>query len=170
MILKIEDSIKFEKIGLKKYYYFNCTNCNKEFKVEINNLYRRKTTCCQYCSSAVGLKKINIKHPYQAIYTKLLNSAKKKNIFCNLTFEQFLKFTDITNCTYCNTTINWKATNNRYNLDRKDNTKNYVYDNLTVCCWLCNNTKSNRFTHDEFILLADALKLIQFKRSNENTK
>lgn len=103
----------------------------------------------------------------QHVYTKLINSAKKKNVFLDLTFVDFLKFTEILNCTYCSKYIDWNSVN-RYNLDRKVNNIGYTFNNLVVCCWECNNTKSNRFTHEEFILLSEGLQLIQ-KLRNERT-
>lgn len=79
-----------------------------------------------------------------------------------------LEFTKINHCTYCNSVINWNTKNNdRYNLDRMDNSKGYTKDNLTVCCWICNNTKSNRFTHEEFIKLKPILTNIMKERRGE---
>lgn len=161
MVFDIKLSHKLEINKNKKYFYFYCPDCGKDFKVERNNLYTRKTNKCISCSSLIGLKKVNVKPLHQAIYTKLINSAKKKNIFCSLSFKEFLKFTKIKRCTYCKSEIEWSSSSDRYNLDRMINEKGYVFTNLTVCCWNCNNTKSNRFSHEEFIMLSKGLQKIQ---------
>lgn len=161
-MLEINKSLKMEKYEFKTYYYFNCDNCGIEFKVEKNNLFRRKTKSCQKCSSYLGLRKINIKPKYQGLLTKIKNSAKKKNLNFNLTLDDILFFTEISNCHYCETVINWNSkNNNRYNLDRKDNSQGYNKDNLVVCCWKCNNTRSNLYTYEEFLLLKEGLINIQ---------
>lgn len=38
----------------------------------------------------------------------------------------------------------------RYNLDRIDNNKGYIFSNLVVCCWRCNNSKGNRYSFEEW--------------------
>lgn len=161
-MLNVNKSFKVEKYNYKIYYYFNCVNCNSEFKVEKNNTYRRKTECCQKCSSYLGLNKINIKPKYQGLLTKIKNSAKKKNLNFNLTLNDVLQFIIIDKCHYCECSIDWDIkNNNRYNLDRKDNNKGYTKDNLVVCCWKCNNTRSNLYTYEEFLLLKEGLINIQ---------
>lgn len=77
-MLNIDNSFKIEHINNKKYYYFKCDKCNNDFKVESNNITRRKTNSCLKCSSLVGLVKINIKPKYQGLLTKIKNSARKK--------------------------------------------------------------------------------------------
>ena len=69
--------------------------------------------------------------------------------------EEFLEFTSTTSCHYCHAGITWTKFNvtkhgNAYNLDRKDHTKNYVKENLVVCCARCNWGKQDQFTYEEW--------------------
>lgn len=82
--------------------------------------------------------------------------AKRQKIKWSLTKEQFIELTQ-KNCYYCNT-----KPNNRYNshnkafgdyiyngIDRIDNNKGYVTENVISCCKQCNRAKSN-LTLQEF--------------------
>jgi len=163
VVFNLSKALNTRKKGKYKYYSYKCTKCNTPFEISNSSMYKRKTTLCQKCSSMIGLNKINIKPKYSGIYTKIKLSSTKKNIVFNLNFNEFIEFTKIRNCEYCNTSIDWNS-KDRFNLDRKDNLKGYTKDNLTVCCWNCNNTKSNRFTYDEFLLLSSGLKKIMKNR------
>jgi len=69
----------------------------------------------------------------------------------DITFEQFLEFTNISECHYCNSPIVWKKSGSRtYNLDRKDNNKGYLLNNLVVCCYKCNKGKREIYTYEEW--------------------
>jgi len=167
-VFNINNAIKTKGEGKNTLLTFECSECGVEFDIKKDNIYTRKTTCCIKCSSLVGLRKINITDSNQRTLTKLRSSAAKKNIECTLTLPDIKEFIKQDVCTYCDTFIDWSNVN-RYNLDRKDNDKGYIKDNLTVCCWNCNNTKSNRFTHEEFIMLSPMLKEI-IKLRNDKVK
>jgi hypothetical protein len=94
-----------------------------------------------------------------------------------MSYEDFLSFTTINECFYCNSKVEWtphstgsKKYNKSYNLDRKDNEKGYIKDNCVVCCTLCNFTRGNRFSFEEFSLFKDSLKEIakQRQKGTEN--
>ncbi|MEK6881708.1 MAG: hypothetical protein AABY22_18960 [Nanoarchaeota archaeon] len=72
-----------------------------------------------------------------------LRSAKKRNIFWNLSFEEFIEFWQ-KSCTYCNGKIE------TIGLDRIDNEMGYEKDNVISCCYICNIMKLNR-SLEEFI-------------------
>lgn len=100
------------------------------------------------------------KTPYRASWKRCEDCAKKKNIYFDLTYNEFLKFVEEKTCHYCNCDILWipfgkKA--KRYNLDRKDNSKGYTKDNLVVCCWKCNDLKGNKISYDDFYALGQIL-------------
>lgn len=168
MVFNLNNSISITGKGSNAIYEFVCPNCNCGFFIKKDNIYKRKTNMCIKCSSLIGLNKINIKPKYQGLLTKIKNSARKKNIDFDLNLDDLLKFVKIDKCTYCENTIYWNSKNsNRYNLDRMDNSKGYTKDNLVVCCWNCNNTKSNRFTHSEFIKFKPVLINIMKERRVE---
>lgn len=59
-------------------------------------------------------------------------------------------------CHYCGIKLNETG----IGLDRKDNGVGYLYNNVVPCCGLCNTTKSDNFTYDEMLILAQTIKLI----------
>jgi hypothetical protein len=84
-----------------------------------------------------------------------------------LSFEEFLEFTKIKNCHYCDNSIVWDEHNGwRINLDRKNNTLPYTKENCVVCCKLCNYSKSDKYTYEEWKAMTDALKLYRMEASN----
>lgn len=67
-------------------------------------------------------------------YAKYKGSAKEKNIFFDLTYKEFLSFWGKP-CFYCNSPIKLIG------LDRIDNTKGYIINNIVSCCQDCNYMK-----------------------------
>jgi 5-methylcytosine-specific restriction endonuclease McrA len=107
----------------------------------------------------------SIKRPYEALYNHLLYTANRRNVGINLTYDEFLEFVNIKKCHYCNILIEWtkhlNGTSLRTNMDRKNNDMEYNKENIVVCCTDCNRTKGDRFTYEEFMLLAPTLKEIR---------
>lgn len=60
-------------------------------------------------------------------------------------------------CTYCNGIADG-------GLDRIDNNKGHSKDNVVLCCYLCNVTRNNKFTHDEFKIIGKAIQQIKESR------
>ena len=148
-----------QKKGVRFVYIAKCIDCNKnEIRCERKYLNKHSGKC-RYC--------VHKGIPYQSAYNHLKDSVKRTNkkrkrkrVFA-LTFDDFLKFTQITNCFYCNDQINWVAHTgkgqHKYNLDRKDSTLGYLKENLVVCCKLCNYMKGNYYSCDEFIEIINLL-------------
>jgi hypothetical protein len=115
------------------------------------------------------------KKPYEALYNVLKAEAIRgtKIIPITLTFEEFMDFVKIKICHYCEADLVWaeRIRHKEYvgtNLDRKDSLGPYSKDNCVACCVSCNRTKGDRFTYDEFILLAPTLRNIQRLRKEES--
>lgn len=98
-------------------------------------------------------------------------SAKKRNIEQALTDEQIIALHK-ENCHYCGASPSNKAFQKNYNgsytyngIDRVDNNKGYLIDNVISCCTFCNHAK-NKLSYDEFLGLIKRihshLKLKQF--------
>ena len=68
--------------------------------------------------------------------------SKERNISFQLTKKQFISFWQ-KNCHYCGSKIE------TIGIDRVDNNKGYLIDNIVACCRTCNSIKNNR-TLDEF--------------------
>lgn len=90
--------------------------------------------------------------PFKSLYNSMVKTIERRNskhshITCELTFDDFLLFTQIPECYYCGDFVKWmphRKSNNPfvYNLDRKNNTLGYTKENCVVCCPTCNKLKS----------------------------
>lgn len=107
------------------------------------------------------------KAPFEHLFNKVKNTAKHEKHAFELTFQDFLNFTKVVNCHYCDELIDWKPfcyeggkyRSGSYFLDRKDNSLGYSVDNCVVCCTRCNISKGNRFSYDEWKEMTSCLKL-----------
>lgn len=135
-------------------YYFKCTACGCTISSQHNYLKKHSGLCC-VCSHRGK--------PYIAAYNQLVNNKHKCKIPVTLSYEEFYELCLIPNCHYCDKPINrtLKRGNKGYRgyfIDRKDNNLGYTNDNCVPCCWFCNQTKSNRFTYEQFMKLANVIK------------
>ena len=153
-----------------KVYIFECKTCKVE-KLRVRKLYIKKHSGeCKRCSAKRTIVKnggMRRKRPYEARYNNFLRRTQYDEIKNDITYECFLEFTKIKNCHYCERTIPWEpysSNSTGYFLDRKDNNKWHTIDNVVVCCGVCNNTKRNYFTYEEFKQLSPILKQIREKR------
>ena len=104
--------------------------------------------------------------PYESLYNYCMFHAEREHpeFVHNLTYEQFLEFTKIPTCHYCEDSVAFVARNInglraiRYNLARKDNGVGYCSYNLVVCCKSCNYTKGNRFTYEQFVEIGKVIR------------
>jgi hypothetical protein len=122
------------------------------------------------CDSCWVKKSHRRGRPYESLYGQLLKNAKRRNYAVALTYEEFLTFTELTTCVYCGTLVSWTKFNrskngSAYNLDRKDNTVGYTKQNCVVCCSDCNRAKGDRYTHEEWMCMATALK--EFRKASQ---
>lgn len=83
------------------------------------------------------------KHPIEYRYNLYLNSAKGRGIEFRLSIEQFKQFWQKP-CHYCKDKIE------TIGLDRVDNDKGYLINNVVSCCVTCNWMKRN-LSKDIFI-------------------
>ena len=149
-----------------KVYHFECISCGVDIKAQQNQLQRHSGKCGS-CSQK--------KTPYMFIYNELKNH-RRKDVEFTLTFDEFLNLISNPECKYCGVKLEYhehSRTNGIHNtrahqLDRKDNSKGYTFDNVVPCCWECNRLKSDRFTYDEFLLLSPILKEIIKLRNDKN--
>ncbi len=82
--------------------------------------------------------------------------AREKNLEFSLTKDEFKSLMD-SDCYYCGSEpSNSFAQHGKFlpvyqGIDRKDNTRGYVPDNVVPCCIICNKMKK-ALGHDEFLL------------------
>jgi hypothetical protein len=150
-------------------------SCGKIFAAWAHNIrLRGHTKKCSSCRrTEVLFKRFP---PYTALYNQLKRESIRRGIGLALTFEEFLAFTEVSRCFYCDAVLDWQSrgTHKRgvsgYNLDRKDTTGIYEKTNLVQCCGICNRIKSDRFTFEQMCSLAPTLKAlnIQISKFQEN--
>ena len=174
-MLNIKDSLGFEwrdnGINAKgvpiryKIHLFKCSICPNP--VRSRKCYMKKHSGeCKSCSSKRTIKIANTAcklRPFEARY----NIFKHKCPETNLKYEDYLKFTSIKNCHYCDRNMPWQPygeNNPGFWLDRKSCNYGHIAGNLVVCCGLCNFTKRDAFTYEEFLLFAPILKSIRITR------
>lgn len=166
-ILYTERLKKYDKT--REYLFFKCLECKEAIcsatKSELSR--GKKKGYCKHCSSRVAAIK-NTLEPFKTKYNRLVYNAKRRNIDCSITYEEYLSFCNTT-CHYCENIIEWHPHKqpDKTNLDRKNNNLGYHLDNCVPCCWECNDLKSDKFSYDEFLLLTSGLKSIRIMRTSE---
>lgn len=171
MALKAENAIRTEIIKGKNHtqyrlHYFKCLGCIKEVKSRAAYL-KKHSGFCRTCSSKKTIKFAqgsNKLRPFEARYNNFLSRIKDET---DLSYQDYLEFTKVPNCHYCERKINWEPYGENtpgFFLDRKNNNIGHLKLNLVVCCGDCNKTKRNYFTYEEFVLLSPILKQIRSAR------
>lgn len=134
----------------KPLYWLCKCDCGNERVIPAHNLRCKKTMSCGHDSNLPD---------YKSLYNRFIYTNKDR-VECNLTFEDFVKFTEIDTCHYCHSKIKWTKHGlpGSYNLDRTDNTKGYDKDNCVVCCGRCNFGKGNRYSYDEWFKMNECFR------------
>jgi hypothetical protein len=148
-----------KKLNDKGRGRFSCLcDCGNFTDVARNNLVTGNVISC-----GCALKGCNRKRPYEWLYNQLMSVALREE--CDITYDCFVEFTKETKCHYCDGPIVWQEyAHNRekntraYNLDRKNNDKGYLRENVVVCCPSCNWTKGDRFTYEQFVKIGEVIK------------
>lgn len=127
-------------------------DCGKLLSVDGCNLKTGNSKSCGCLQKEIASDSNKIL-PYEASYRAFVRSAAHHN---ELLFEDFLEFTKVHECHYCDESVYWTKhytglRRGGYNLDRKDNNLGYTKDNVVVCCKRCNYGKSQFFTYDEWV-------------------
>ena len=146
-------------------------DCGMEKIIWGQDLRNERIKSCG-CSTKEMISQSARKEPYWWIYYKLQFVAKRTKRPFNLSFQDFLQFTKIHTCYYCNCLVIWNPHFNKevkysgYNIDRKDNSKGYTKTNCVVCCSLCNHIKGNLLTESEMLRLGIVVGEIQEERKH----
>lgn len=153
-VIKIETrTIKNQKYTRPVYiYHFKCKKCPSLVKVSRAYL-SISTGLCRSCVSK-GI-------PFLGLFNHMKSTAIRHDKEFVLSFKEFLEFTKIGRCYYCNAKLIWQPhsgkCNHRYNLDRKDSSIGYIKYNLVTCCKRCNWLKSDKFSYKEFLEIVKLL-------------
>lgn len=162
--LKTESRLQKGKWILRNnIYVYKCINinCNNELHLRRSDLSKISGKCRKCADKESGMKRglLLSKRPFESLYNKFIYDRKREKSeikqICDITYEDFTEFAKIKDCYYCGDKVYWAISGlNRngykYNLDRIDSSKGYLKNNLVVCCWECNDMKSN-YDYDKFV-------------------
>lgn len=136
------------KRSRQPFYKVKCLNCNKNFIIGLWSIKKKNNDRYRHC------KKHHCQLPdkeasINAIFRSYQRAAKIRNYNFELTKIKFLEIIN-KNCHYCNAYPSNKARNQNntgnyyYNgIDRVDNSKGYIEENVVPCCINCNRAKSD---------------------------
>lgn len=111
------------------------------------------------CKECAALKQRTIMRTIQGQFSAAKNIAKQRGLSFELTFEQFAVLRT-KSCHYCG----WPLTETSTGLDRLDDTKGYLSENVVPCCWECNQARNVYFTPEEMKLLGAVIAQIKAAR------
>jgi len=146
--------------------YRRCRACRSMLKKRYRERYRE-----QYKEQRGRMKANAIKnHPDREYIKKIahstLRNARRRGIKYDMEPYQlrdwFLKQKQ--KCEYCGSTLNqikkfYKKiggyfVDRRLQMDRKDTNLGYKFDNIAICCRICNDHKSDFFSYKDFKVIA----------------
>ena len=171
---RIENKEK-AKESSKKYYQKNKEK-NKEHKKEYYQKikeYKKEYHRIYYKKNKIKKKKEYGSYLPQGVFRVILNNAKKRNLECNMTKEEFIDWYKNQNreCHYCKRSeeeackeiVNGRKFG-RLSIDRKDNTRGYILNNIVLACFRCNGIKSNYYTEQEMLQFGATVNKIEADR------
>lgn len=162
-------------VGIRKYCSVKC-KCIGTRKIQDSSL-RQCNGCKKILPLEEGFYKTNDKYEYRCKecsrqrthrdfrtpngrYRSSINIAKTRKLEWNIAKDDYVNL--ITQqCHYCKESLNETGVG----LDRKDNSKGYILNNVVPCCWTCNRTRSDLYTYDEMLILAETI--IQIKSARK---
>lgn len=158
-------AIRREHNGKNWEYVFSCEDCGAEIRRRLDRLKKLSTPgCCLVCGNKRNWSQ-KLK-PFESLFRLMRARAKNRRPF-NLTFEEFLRFTKTSSCTYCDAAVVWRprqtylGESRAYNLDCKVPALGYSKKNCVVCCWECNRIKGTKYTFNQMKVLGKALKRLR---------
>jgi hypothetical protein len=146
--------------SVSRIFVCACSICGAEMKLRACS-FKEHGGICRSCIRT----RLSRMRAYEPLYLHFCRQAVKRGKENSLTYEDFLTFTDINKCHYCQAPITWaRAEQSRignywgYNLDRKDNQQGYIKGNCVVACERCNKGRTHLFTYEEWCAVGKALK------------
>lgn len=134
-------------------------DCGKEVEILRRSLTGGKTRSCGCLRDELVLSRVILESGLaakRAVYQKYIQSAKRRNLPFELSFEQFLSLAK-QNCYYCGIEPFKEyiplANNGSFiyqGIDRVNNKEGYTVRNSLPCCSPCNYAKNN-MPQDEFV-------------------
>jgi len=172
--LKNRDKVSENYLNNRKKY-LNKAKQYREEHPEIIKKYREehRTEILEKLRNYNMKNKGKIKLMYltpRGVYIRLKTTSKFRNIELAISEKDFINWYDNQEkkCHYCNRTLEEIKQDNReqdkhktkMSIDRKDNDRGYITDNIVLACTRCNLIKGNYFTEQEMLKIGKILKII----------
>jgi hypothetical protein len=168
----------------RTYFKFLCASCGNEIWVPNSKRDLKKHSGqCRTCKGRSTIQNVLPgnrglrKRPYEWLLNRLIHSSKKRGVVCNLTYDQFIEFTNQSECHYCGSPVTWEPHNlgwvngnAKCNLDRKDNDQGYEKENLVVACTICNRMKNSYLSYEDMLELSPILRRIIPEKQWKDTR
>ena len=144
-----------------------CTRCKVEKELsEFNKIKKSKDGLAYYCKACAAIRdkkwyennkerkkesskkwhENNKEHVYnlnrttKVRYRHLKNSAKSRDLEMQISFEQYAEIIKESKCYYCDASL---VGTTGSSLNRIDNNKGYLVENVKPCCGTCNSIMNN---------------------------
>jgi hypothetical protein len=130
------------------YYLVKCKICGELSERKSSRLANKKYKSC----GCVNKREPGFASANDIFYGYSINS-KKRNLPFEITFQEFFVLTQ-QECYYCGEnpkSISRTSTNGEFiynGIDRVDNSKGYIKENLKTCCGICNRMKMDMTLKD----------------------
>lgn len=130
----------------------SCIKCKlpkEDFDFPKTKFYKINT--CKLC---INLRNRKYKKSPGGRFNRSVDAAKYKKLEWNISFEDYNKLI-AQPCYYCEYPTEIETIGG---LDRLDNSKGYLLENVVSCCLLCNNARRDFFTPEEMKRLGKVFK------------
>lgn len=126
----------------------------REYQKKFRETEQGRKSILNYHLSEKGKKSVNKYHKtFKGRFTTSKLRAKDRQLDWTLSYEEYENFIKQT-CFYCQNKISGTGTG----LDRIDNSKGYIINNVLPCCGTCNRIRGDTVSVEEMIEIAKLLK------------
>lgn len=148
---------------LKELGWKTCTKCG--VLKEPDEFYKSKrrnglSYTCRQCHRKTIKGYRTIVDSYNWNYRrleKMRTKARRRGLEFTLTVEDYKNLKDGDLCHYCGDPMEVVT------IDRIDNNRGYILDNVVGCCFLCNKIKGNTFEENEMKLIGKGIHLFNLR-------
>ena len=145
---------------LRELGWKQCTGCKEMRPPKLYYKSSRRNNLsysCKYCHRKKIRAYRNVPDSYNFFYRrleKMRTKARKRGLEFTLTVEDYKHLKDAEFCWYC------KDPMEIVSIERVDNDRGYVIDNVQAVCMMCNKLKSNiKFNEREMKIIGTAIKM-----------
>ena len=147
----------------RQSFLIYCRLC-KEYKITTGRAIRRMARLkdqslvnCGCRKNRIKTKEDHYRSALKLLYKQYKSSALQRNIYFNLSLEEFERIVKEKKCVYCGEDITRTVTSRtKFNsmdfvfagIDRIDNNNGYILGNVATCCSVCNNMKGTSSIFD----------------------